>query len=252
MDTVRFAATVSYDGANFSGSQRQPNGRTVQEVLENAAKALFGAPVRVDFAGRTDSGVHAKGQVVALSAETALDATTVGRALNAHLPAEVAVRDVRPVPEGFDPRRWARSRWYRYTVWDDSVRAPLLRRTAWHVGSALSLTAMNAAAEALCGEHDFQSCTTALEPGKTSVRTVFRAGWERHGALLLFDIEANAFLQQMVRRLTGGLVEVGRGRLTTDDFVRLLSRATAGSIGPTAPPHGLCLERVEYHEGYVP
>ncbi|MFN0094270.1 MAG: tRNA pseudouridine(38-40) synthase TruA [Dehalococcoidia bacterium] len=251
MPTVRFAATVSYDGTDFSGSQRQPNGRTVQEVLEASAAALFGTPTRVDLAGRTDAGVHAKGQVAALSAETALEPTTVGRALNARLPADVAVRDVRIVPEGFDPRRWARSRWYRYTIWDDSVRAPLLRRSAWHVGSRLKVAAMDAAAQSLVGRHDFQSCTTPLEPGKTSVRTVSRAGWHREGDTVLFDIEADAFLQQMVRRIVGGLVQVGRGALTVEGFGRLLGRQEAGAVGPTAPPHGLCLERVEYHEGYV-
>jgi tRNA pseudouridine38-40 synthase len=251
MATVRFAATVSYDGAKFSGSQRQPNGRTVQEVLEEAAAALFGVPTRVDLAGRTDAGVHARGQVAALTAETRLDATTVERALNAHLPADVAVREARAVPVGFDPRRWARSRWYRYTVWNDRVRAPLLRRSAWHVASPLSVDAMQAAAGALVGTHDFQSCTAPLEPGKTSVRTVSRAGWTREGAALLFDIEADAFLQQMVRRIVGGLVETGRGAHSPGEFARLLGRAQAGSIGPTAPPHGLCLERVDYHEGYV-
>ena len=113
MPAKRFAATASYDGAEFAGSQRQVNERTVQAELETAAEALFGVSTRVEMAGRTDSGVHAIGQVVAFGADTALDAATVGRALNAHLPRDVAVRDVREVVEGFDPRRWARRRWYR-------------------------------------------------------------------------------------------------------------------------------------------
>ena len=146
MTATRFAATVSYDGTAFVGSQVQPNGRTVQQELETAAQALFGAPVRVALAGRTDSGVHAWGQVAAFTAETRLEAATVGRALNAHLPEDVAVRQVRPVPGDFDPRRWARKRWYRYTVWNGEARAPLMRERAWFVEGDLDLEAMGRAA----------------------------------------------------------------------------------------------------------
>jgi tRNA pseudouridine38-40 synthase len=248
---TRFAATVSYDGTAFVGSQVQPNGRTVQEELERACARLFGLATRVELAGRTDSGVHAIGQVAAFTAVTRLEARTVRRALNAHLPPDVAVREVRAVPEGFDPRRWARKRSYRYTIWNGAVRAPLLRRTAWQIESPLSLPAMQEAAQGLAGKQDFIACSGPLEPGRTSVRTVFEAGWHREGDALLFDIAANAFLPHMVRRLTGALVQVGRGAHTPEEFVRLLRRAEPGSVGPTAPAHGLCLQRVEYDEGYV-
>lgn len=250
MTATRFAATVSYDGTAFVGSQIQPNGRTVQQELETAAQALFGAPVRVALAGRTDSGVHARGQVAALTVETRLDAATVGRALNAHLPEDVAVRHVRPVPGDFDPRRWARKRWYRYTVWNGEARAPLMRDRAWFVEGDLDIEAMGRAAEALPGRRDFLACSGQLEAGRTSVRTVFEAGWRREGCALLFDIEADAFLPQMVRRLTGALVRIGRKPLELEEFVRLLEQADAGTIGPTAPAHGLCLQRIEYDEGY--
>jgi len=247
----RFAATVSYDGTDFAGSQRQANDRTVQEELETAAMSLFGVPVRVDMAGRTDSGVHAIGQVAAFSAETALDAATVGRALNAHLPDDVAVRDVREVVAGFDPRRWARRRWYRYSIWNHEARSPLLRRTAWHVRGSLDHQAMQQATNALAGRRDFAACAGRLEEGRTSVRTIFTAGWRCESSVLLFDIEADAFLPQMVRRLTGAIVRVGRGSLEVEEFVHLLRQADTGSIGPTAPPNGLCLQRVWYDEGYV-
>jgi tRNA pseudouridine38-40 synthase len=247
----RFAATVSYDGTDFVGSQLQPNGRTVQGELERAAAALFGTPTRVEMAGRTDSGVHAIGQVAAWDADSRLDAGTAGRALNAHLPADVAVREVREVPAGFDPRRWARRRWYRYTIWNGAERSPLSRRNAWHVQGSLDVPTMQAAAGALPGQQDFMACSGHLEAGRTSVRTVFNAGWHREGGVLLFDIKADAFLPQMVRRLTGALVRVGRGWLTIDEFARLLKAAEPGSLGPTAPPHGLCLQRVEYDEGYL-
>jgi len=247
----RFAATVSYDGAAFVGSQKQANGRTVQEDLEIAAQQLFGARVRVDMAGRTDSGVHATGQVAAFTAETRLEAETVGRALNAHLAEDVAVCDVRQVPEGFDPRRQARRRWYRYTVWNAEARQPLLRRTALHVREHLDVAAMRQAAEALQGKRDFIACSGRLEPGRTSVRTVSKAGWHSQGCALLFDIEADAFLPQMVRRLVGALLQVGRGMLEVEEFDRLLNEARPGTLGPTAQPHGLCLRRVWYDEGYL-
>lgn len=251
MTAKRFAATVSYDGAKFVGSQKQANGRTVQGDLERAAAALFGTRLRVDLAGRTDSGVHAIGQVAAFTAETRHDAATVGRALNAHLADDVAVRDVREVPLDFDPRRWARRRWYRYTIWNGEARQPLLRRTAWFVQARLDLSAMQRAAEALVGTHDFRACSGPLEEGRTSVRTVFKAGWHSNNCVLLFDIEANAFLPQMVRRIVGALVEVGRGALEVEEFERRLHEARPGTLGPTAQPQGLCLWRVWYDEGYL-
>lgn len=247
----RFAATVSYDGTAFAGSQRQPNARTVQQELERAARSLFGADVRMDLAGRTDAGVHAVGQVAAFTVATRLDAATVGKALNAYLPEDVAVRDVRQVPGAFDPRRDARRRWYRYTIENAPVRMPLLRRTAWHVEGVLDVTAMQRAADALPGRHDFRACSGPLEPGRSSVRTVARASWARDGRLLTFDIEADAFLPKMVRRIVGALVRVGQGRDTVDSFVERLQAARAGGIGPTAPARGLCLQRVWYDEGYV-
>jgi tRNA pseudouridine38-40 synthase len=249
---IRFAATVSYDGTDFAGSQRQPGRRTVQEELERAAQALFGQPTRVSLAGRTDSGVHAISQVAAFSALTALQAQTVGRALNSHLPDDIAVRDVRQVPGDFDPRRWARRRWYRYTVCTAAERQPLLRRTAWHAGPGLDPSLMGRAAQALAGTKDFAACSGAIEVGRTTVRTVFSAGWRPSGCLLLFDIEADAFLPHMVRLLAGAMVRVGRGSLKLEEFVRLLEVAEPGSIGPAAPPLGLCLQQVSYDEGYRP
>ncbi|OAI44047.1 hypothetical protein AYO38_10100 [bacterium SCGC AG-212-C10] len=251
MTAKRFAATVSYDGSAFAGSQRQANARTVQGELEIAALALFGTPTRVEMAGRTDSGVHAIGQVAAFSAETRLDAVTVRRALNAHLDDDVAVSRVHEAPEGFDPRRWARRRWYRYTIVQGEAPMPLLRRTALYVEGNLDISAMNAACGGLAGRQDFIACSGQLEPGKTSVRTVFAAGWQRENASLLFDIEADAFLPQMVRRIVGGLIRTGRGAIPPEEFVRLVRQAQPGSVGPTAPPHGLCLQKVWYDEGYL-
>ncbi len=249
--TARFAATVSYDGREFAGSQRQPHARTVQGELEAAAERLFGAATRVELAGRTDAGVHAAGQVAAFSAATALEPATVERALNAHLPEDVAVRAVRAVPAAFDPRRWARRRWYRYSLLTSAVRLPLQRRTAWRIGAPLDLAAMREAARALLGRRDFSACAGPLEEGRSPTRTVEAARFSQAGCLLAFDIEADAFLPQMVRRIVGGLVRVGRGADAAGDFERAVAAAAPATVGPPAPPHGLCLQRVWYDEGYA-
>lgn len=251
MSATRFAATVSYDGTAFAGSQIQPNARTVQQELETAARVLFGSPTRVELAGRTDAGVHAIGQVAAFAAETRHGAETVRKAFNANLPEDVAIRAVREVPQGFDPRRWARRRWYRYTIANGEAREPLSRRTAWFVEGNLDTSAMQAAANALAGHRDFAPFAGPLEPGRTSVRTVFKAGWSCANSTLLFDIEADAFLPQMVRRITGALVRVGRGSANVEEIVRLLQQAEPGSATYVAPAHGLCLQRVWYDEGYT-
>ncbi len=250
-ESIRFAATVSYDGREFAGSQRQPHARTVQGELEGAAESLFGAATRVELAGRTDAGVHAIGQVAAFSAATALEPGTVERALNAHLPEDVAVRDVREVPAAFDPRRWARRRWYRYSLLTAAVRLPLQRRTAWLTGPQLDLAAMKEAARALLGGRDFSACAGPLEEGRSPVRTVAAASLSQAGCMLAFDIEAEAFLPQMVRRIVGGLVRVGRGALSAAEFESAVAAATPATVGPPAPPHGLCLQRVWYDEGYA-
>lgn len=245
---IRFAATVAYDGSGFVGSQRQPEARTVQEELETAAKSLFGVTTRVDLAGRTDSGVHATGQVGAFTAETRLDAETVGKALNAHLAEDVSVRDVRQVAEDFDPRRHAVRRWYRYIVLNTQSRMPLERGTTWHVTGDVDVDRMDDAAQALVGEHDFRALTGPLEEGRSSIRTVFQAGWSREDCRLVFDIQANAFLQRMVRRIVGALMQVGRGSMTKEEFVQALQTAEADSMGPSAPAHGLSLQQVWYDE----
>ncbi len=250
-DITRFAATVSYDGREFAGSQRQLRDRTVQGELEGAAERLFGTSTRVELAGRTDAGVHALGQVAAFSATTALEPGTVERALNAHLPEDVAVREVRQVPDGFDPRRWARRRWYRYSLLTSAVRLPLQRRTAWRTAPQLDLTTMKEAACALLGRRDFSACAGPLEEGRSPERTVAAASFSQAGCLLAFDIEADAFLPQMVRRIVGGLVRVGRGAISAGEFENAVAAATPATVGPPAPPHGLCLQRVWYDEGYA-
>jgi len=248
----RFAATVAYDGTDYFGSQLQPLKRSVQRELESATGDLFGEFTRVAMAGRTDRGVHARGQVAAFSATTRLDGETIGRALNARLPEDVAVRSVREVPARFDPRRAATRRWYRYTILESAASDPLTRRTCWRVPPPHDIESMRRAAEALVGTRDFAACAGAIETGRTSVRSVFRAAWTAQGPNLLFDIEGNAFLPQMVRRLAGSLERVGRGSPSAEEFLHMLEHGKPATIGPLAPPRGLSLERVWYDEGYAP
>src|SRR5207302_6855865 len=214
--------TLEYDGAPFVGWQVQPNGPSVQAVVEDAVEKLCGAPARVTGAGRTDAGVHARGQVASLEppTELALSAWTGG--LNAHLPAEVACVRAEEAPPGFDARRWARGKRYVYTLLRSPVRSPLWRGRAWEVRRPLDLLAMNAALPHLRGRHDFSALRAADCPARTTVREVRRLAIGvtplPEGELIELRIEATAFLKHMVRNIVGTLVEVGHGKRSPDSL----------------------------------
>ena len=235
---------MEYDGSCYHGSQYQNNAPSVQAELEAAVNNLTGESVRVAFAGRTDAGVHALGQVAAFSTGARHRPETFLRALNRWLPPDIAVRRVLEVPPDFSPRRWAESRTYLYLVYDGPVRSPLLVQRAWQVSEPLDEGAMSAAAGALVGRHDF-AAFAGRTPGST-VRTVRRVEVRRRGPLVCLEMEADAFLPHQVRRTAGALVQVGRGRLSVGDFGGLLRRAESASAGPAAPPWGLYLVRVGY------
>lgn len=240
-------ATVAYDGTDFRGFQIQAEGRTVQDTLEAALAEITQEQVRVVAAGRTDSGVHALGQVVAFPTQWDRTLDELHRAWNAVLPGDVAVRSLVEVEPGFHPRFDARSRDYRYTVWNHPVRNPLLRRTALWERKPLDVEAMGQAAETLVGEHDFATFGSPPQ-GTNTVRRVLRAEWHSDGARLHLDIEANAFLYRMVRSIVGTLTQVGRGELGIAQFRAAFESGKRALAGPTAPAHGLCL-RVVHYEG---
>ena len=244
---MRVRAVVAYDGTDYQGFQRQANGPTVQEVLELALEQVTGEPVAVLAAGRTDSGVHAEGQVIAFDTPWQHPLDALLRALNATLPPDVAVRQIAPARPDFHPRYDARSRRYRYTVLNEPVRSPLARRTSLHVPQPLDLAAMQAAARLVVGEHDFAPFGQPPQ-GEGTVRRVLRAEWSSAPPWLFFDIEANAFLYRMVRSLVGTMLQVGLGALTVDGFARVLAVRQRAQAGPTAPPHGLSLIEVRYDE----
>ena len=242
---MRVRAVVAYDGTDYQGFQRQANGPTVQEALETALARVTGRETTVLAAGRTDAGVHAEGQVVAFDTEWRHPLEALQRAMNAVLPPDVAVREVAQAADDFHPRYDARSRHYRYTVYNHPVRSPLVRRTSLHVPTALDVAAMEAAARLLVGEHDF--ATFGQPPkGENTVRRVVRAEWSGEPPWLYFDIEANAFLYRMVRSLVGTMLEVGKGRMSVEDFEEALRARDRSRAGPTAPAHGLCLIEVKY------
>jgi len=246
----RLALLVEYDGTAYGGSQHQENAPTVQGVLEEALSRLTSEQIRVALAGRTDAGVHALGQVAAFSTRSRHRADVVVRACNARLPRDVAVRAAREVGRGFNPRAEARSRWYRYTVSTRAVRPALMRNRAWHVPQVLDLDAMRTAAAVLVGSHNFAAFTprSEVERGSTT-RVVTRAEWTCAGSEVTFDVEANAFLQRMVRRLVAALVEVGKGRRTAKEFRSLVEEAVPGAAPATVPARGLCLMKVRYESG---
>jgi tRNA pseudouridine38-40 synthase len=196
-------------------------------------------------AGRTDAGVHAQGQVIAFDVAWRHDRHALRRALNANLPPDVAVRNIEGAPWDFHPRFDAKRRTYEYAISNQIDSSPLLRRRTWHRRRPLDLPSMQEASSLLVGEHDF--ATFGRPPaGENSRRHVFRADWQQDGALLSFTIEANAFLQRMVRSLVGSLCLVGEGRWSVSTFAEVFAAANRALAGPTAPPQGLCLLAVTY------
>lgn len=246
----RLALLVEYEGTAFGGSQYQKNAPTVQGTLERALGSLTGEHIRVAIAGRTDAGVHARGQVAAFTTRSRHSAETVVRAVNALLPDVVSIRAATEVAPDFDPRRWATSRWYRYTLHLGPQRPALERKLVWHLTGALDTRLMAEAARHLQGRHDFAAFTAPSEAKRqVTERDCTIAQWRCRGETATFDIEANAFLRHMVRRIVGTLVEVGRGKLSVGQFERLVNEAPPGEASRTAPPGGLCLIKVRYESG---
>ncbi len=242
---MRVRAVVAYDGTDYQGFQRQKNGPSVQEVLERALEQVTGERVTVLAAGRTDTGVHAEGQVIAFDTEWKHPLTALLRALNAALPPDVVVRELAPARPDFHPRYDAVSRYYRYTIYNHPIRSPLARRTSFHVAQPLDVVAMQQAADLLMGEHDFAAFGTPPK-GENTIRQVFRAEWRNEWPWLYFDIEADAFLYRMVRTLVGTMIRVGLGRISVEEFRQILESRDRRRAGPAAPPHGLCLMAVRY------
>jgi tRNA pseudouridine38-40 synthase len=238
--------TLGYDGTDFNGWQTQPGYRTVQETLEQALAKLTGETIRVNASGRTDTGVHAVGQVLNFRSQTDLAPDVLVRALNAHLPADVVVSDAVDVPQAFDATRDAKCKLYRYVIHDGPVPNLFLRRFYWQSKHPLDDAAMRAAAEPLKGQHDFHSFETDWPNRLSSVRTITHLGVSRMGDWIWIDVEADGFLYNMVRAIAGTLIEVGRGYWPVSQVAEILDAEDRRAAGPTAPAQGLFLMRVLY------
>ncbi len=250
----RVRLVVAYSGAGFHGFARQRGVPTVAGVLTEALEKVLRHPVELVCAGRTDAGVHAWGQVVSLDAAIGVELARVQRSVNAMLAPRVLVREAAWAPDGFDARRWALSRTYRYSVSCSKWPAPFCAGTTWHVGAALDVRAMQAACDPVLGEHDFSSfCRASGKPAGSTVRRVMAADWvDLGGDRLRFEIRAASFCQQMVRSLVGTMVEVGLGRRKAGEVAGVLAARDRSTAGPVAPAHGLCLWEVEYPAELAP
>lgn len=238
--------TLEYDGTEYAGWQLQPNGLSVQEVVENALARILGERVRLNSSGRTDAGVHARGMVVHFETGRLLPMSAYRDGVNRFLPPDVAVKEAEEAPSGFHARFSSRGKWYRYRISQSPVRAPLVSRYSWHVRGALDLAAMQQAAAAFVGRHDFAAFRGAGCDARTTVREVFSVDVVSEGELLAIDVKGGGFLRNMVRVMVGTLVEVGLGRRPPSDVPLLLKEGTRPLAGRTAPPQGLCLMEVWY------
>jgi tRNA pseudouridine38-40 synthase len=243
-----FKLTIAYDGTDFIGWQRQATGTSIQGLLEEALSELDARPVTVTGAGRTDAGVHARGQVATATLDRDIDAASVIRAVNIRLPPTVRILEASVAPVGFHPRFDARLKTYRYRIWNADVMSPFERATAWHVPMKLDPATMAEAAAMLCGTHDFAAFQGTGSDTQTTVRTVLSSSVARDDAspLVVYDAAGEGFLRHMVRNVVGTLVEIGRGRYPPSWIGEVLASRERTSAGPTAPAHGLFLMGVFY------
>lgn len=246
---VRIRMRVAYDGRGFSGFAKNPDAHTIEGVLEEALTESLRHPVKVNCAGRTDRGVHARGQVISLDAdESHFDAHALGRALNRKLGPEIAVDEIEIAPPTFDARLSCTGRHYRYTVLNRPVGDPLRRRHCWHIPTPLDVDAMNEAAADLIGLHDFTAFSkkNKSRPTEVFLRRVRAAAWVRDDDTVRFDITANAYTHQMVRSLVGMFVAIGLGRRAVGDLATVLQGMDRSAAPSPAPPHGLVLWAARY------
>jgi len=244
---ARWKLTIEYDGGPFVGWQRQENGLTVQQVMEEAVKAFCGKELVVHASGRTDAGVHARGQVAHVDIAAPRRAKDVRDGLNFHMrPHPVSIIEAEEVPADFDARRSAVEREYLYIINNRRAALALDRGRMWHIPHALDTAAMNDAAEALLGQHDFTSFRAAECQAKSPVKTLDELNAQRDGDIVYVKARARSFLHHQVRNMVGTLALVGQGKWTRADVASALAACDRAKAGPTAPPDGLYFMKVRY------
>jgi tRNA pseudouridine38-40 synthase len=242
-----FKLTIEYDGSDYFGWQRQTDPNTIQGTIENALHSLTGDSITLTGSGRTDSGVHALGQVASFRADTHLAPGDIHRALNALLPDDIVILSCDEMPGAFHARFDAVSKCYRYCLLNRPLPAALGRQYAWHIRKPLDTAAMRSALVHLEGTHNFKAFEGAGSPRADSIRTVHRAELvSRNGDRIDFEIGGNGFLRHMVRNIVGTLVDIGLGKITPDDLASIRDGEDRGKAGITAPAHGLFLVNVNY------
>ena len=242
----RYRALIEYDGTAYYGFQRQIQTQpTIQGELEKAISHLAQQPINIIGAGRTDSGVHALGQVISFDLEWRHGVEALQRAINANLPTDIVILQLNQASPTFHPRFDARRRSYAYHIFNAAVRSPVRRFQSWHVGHPLNVGKMNQAASHLLGRHEFGPFGQP-PVGDNRVRELFKAQWEQDREFLVFYVEANAFLYRMVRSLVGSMKLVGDDSWTVEDFVAAFRSCDRSRSGTTAPPQGLYLVSVTY------
>lgn len=243
----RYRLLIEYDGSPFVGWQRQANGRSVQQAVEEAVTAFCGEEVRIGGAGRTDAGVHALGQVAHLDLGRDWPADTVRDALNAHLrPDPVVILEAVRAAPGFDARHSALRRHYRFVILNRRAPPAIERGRAWHVARPLDAAAMHTAAQALVGRHDFTTFRSSECQSASPVKTLDRLDVARDGDRIVVEASARSFLHNQVRSMVGSLKLVGEGRWSARDLASALAARDRRACGPVAPPDGLYLVRVDY------
>ena len=244
---MRIKLTLGYDGTEFCGWQVQPNATSVQEMIKKAVFAVTGEKVRVTGSGRTDSGVHALGQVAHFDTENkTVNPEKFYRALNAHLPESIRVYSSQKVEDSFDACRTAKKKTYKYTLYLGEVENPLKERYAVRVEDNLDVEKIRSCASVFVGEHDFKCMCASGSSIKTTVRTIYNIDIEKQGQDLTFTVTGNGFLYNMVRILVGTLLKAGRGETDRQELEQMLASGKRAMGGRTLPAKGLCLFSVEY------
>ncbi len=240
--------TVQYDGTDFAGWQTQPNKCSVQDSLEAALTKILGEPIKIIGSGRTDAGVHARGQTAGFQTNSEIDVSQLIRCANAVLPETITIIQAEEVKPEFNPRRWAKQRAYAYYIWNEPYASPFYNRYSWWISRPLNIALISQAAEFLVGTHDFAAFTPEKEKNTIRNISIFKVDISPDftGRMIRLRIEADSFLYHLVRMMVGTLVEVGRGKMQTAQVANILAAKDIGRAGPRAPAKGLFLEKVYY------